>query len=224
MFDSYHLLTTKELAEQLDTTEDRISQPNLIKAQQMINSLVPEFYSGYFARYKNSTNKLAFEGFSNTTTDFILDANYIEGYFDRMVLTNLATGKRYWITKSQPTESGANTKLILEGVSDYTTLGSSSPVIISQNCFYPYYGAVRTINNKIVKYDTPDYIKSAVVYQYQFVIQNAKELNSNKEIKSRSLNNANFSVTFGENKTQEDYIHPQALILLRNEGILANYA
>src|SRR6056297_3630309 len=220
MFDCYNLITAQELAEQLDTTENRISKPNLIKAQQMINSLIPESYSGFFARYKNSENQIAFESFSNTVSDFILDAKYTEGYFDKMVLTNLATGKRYWITKSEPTESGANTKLILEGVSDYTELGSSSPVIISQQCFYPYYGAVRIINNKIVKYDTPDFIKSAIVYQYKFVLENAKELNSNRQINSKSLNNANFSVTFGENKTQEDYIHPQALTILRNEGIL----
>lgn len=223
MFDSYHLLTIKELAEQLGTTEDKISQPNLIKAQQMINSLIPEWYSGYFARYRNSTQKLAFESFAASVVDFILDGKYKEGYFDKMILTNLATGKRYWITKSQPTITG-NTKLILEGISDYTTLGSSSPVIISQNCFYPYYGNITTINSKIVKYDTPDYIKSAIVYQYQYILQNEKELNLNRQINSKSLNNANFSVSFGENKTQEDYIHPQALILLRNEGILANYA
>lgn len=223
MFDPYHLITTKELAELIDTTEDQISKPTLIKAQQMIDSLIPEWYSGFFARYINSTPKIAFEGFSNTTTDFILEGKYKEGYFDKTVLTNLGTGKRYWIIKSEPTQND-NTKLILEGVTDYTTLGSTSPVIISQNCFYPYYGQIRNTNNKITKYDTPDFIKSAVSYQYQFILQNEKELSSNRQINSKSLNNVNFSVSFGENKSQEDYIHPQALILLRNEGITANYA
>lgn len=222
MFDCYHILTKAELAEYLDTTEDRIDSFKLIQAQQMINTLIPEFYSGYFARFFISTQKYTFESFTNTVSDFVVDSNHKEGYFNKSVLTVLATGKQYWIEKSEPTDSGANTKLILENITDYTTLGSTSPIMITQECFYPYYARCQSVNNKIVKYDAPDFIKTAVYLQYQFILNN-KSLNQNKEIKSKSLNNANFSVSFGDNKRFEDYIDPQVFYILNSEGILANY-
>jgi len=222
MFDSYHLITKAELAEYLNTTEDRIDSFKLIQAQQMINTLIPEFYSGYFARFFAPTQKYSFEGFTNTVSDFVVDSSHKEGYFNKSVLTVLETGKQYWVEKSQLTNSGANTKLILEGITDYTKLGSTSPIMITQECFYPYFARCKSVNNKIVKYEAPDFIKTAVYLQYQFILNN-NSLNQNREIKSKSLNNANFSVSFGENKRFEDYIHPQAFYILNNEGILANY-
>jgi hypothetical protein len=224
MFDPYHLITKTELAEFLGGKIEDLKDDDILKAQEMINNIIPEAWGGYFGRFLNPNEKIAFEGFSASSHELVVEGKYTEGFFDKTVFTNFATGKRYWIGKSEPTLSGSNTILHLEDVNNpLIELGNSAPVIITQECFYPYLGEIFRDNEKIYKKETPDWVKRAVFYQYQFVLQNAKELNQRENIKSKSLRGSSLSVSYGENKKPEDYISPEAMQILKSKGILAVY-
>lgn len=220
MFDSYRLITKKELAEILGTTENKITLNDLIKAQRDINNVIPDIYEGYFARFLRSNNKPAFETFDYDNGKLLIKGRSAKGNFAKLILNVFKTGKRYWIEDSQPTPDGLNTELILD---TQDTDFEPSAIIISQECFYPYMGNCRFLDDEVYKFPTPDWIKTAVSLQYSFIQTNRKDLTQRYKIIHKSLRGGHTSVNFGENLRAEDYLHPEAYQIIKNEGILANY-
>ena len=76
MFDNYRLITKSELAEFLNVGIEKLKDSDILKAQEMINNIIPEIWSGYFGRFLNPNEKIAFEGFTASNSELVVAGKY----------------------------------------------------------------------------------------------------------------------------------------------------